>query len=833
MKEKELRLALVCFGGVSLAIYIHGVSKEILKLARASKAIHVSADPNDITRNKYIYPNNNVTDIPDTELVYFDILKSFAPELDLRVIIDTIAGASAGGMNSVFLGRAIAHDLNFDHLRYHWLIEADVDNLKGEKKKASKLDKLITIPLINILSGKFLGKGNLSSKVKEKLPALLNIWDLKPPFDGEHLLKLVYNGLKAMGKVNYHSLLPRGHKLELFVTLTDFYGYKRPILLNDPPVITELEHRHTLKFSYFKKATADQDAIIESDFDDHDLPSLSFAARATSCFPGAFPPAQLRETERFFKKLGLAWDNKDDFIKNNFKEYARAGVNPELTSFIDGSILNNKPFDKAISAIHDRPAFREVSRRIIYIDPNPEKLRAKATGAPPAMLNTLKGAMSDIPMNEPMHDDLQEIYNHNQKVITIKSVVESVKPSIQKLVYDVSPKKFKKTTTAKQLAEWRNLASARAVTEAGYSYEAYARLKIRSTVADITERLGDICDLAPGSKERRRIFSMFQCWILKDNLGESLLFGEHGSVRKTGLFQWTTSFIKRPKGLETLPTWVNFIINFDVNYQRRRLQFLIQDLNSQYTEYPDHVRELDDFKMSLYQILEDLKVLGSLERLDEKQITVIRNTILKITDFPFTDDMTCSRNLAYLEEHDQDVDNILQTVCQAINLDNIRKKTDKLVVSQLNNAWNDDFKNNLITSYLGFAFWDVITFSIMGSKSIGEFDEILVNRISPNDDLVLKSDPLEMPLKGTAMRSFGAFFSREDRENDYFWGRLNGAERLIDLLYRQAKAEGVADKFNLIELKKRAFKTILEAEKEHLNTIPELFATIEARIAAL
>ncbi|MDA9553296.1 hypothetical protein N9R64_02190 [Emcibacteraceae bacterium] len=40
MREKELRLALVCFGGVSLAIYIHGVSKEILKLARASKAFN-------------------------------------------------------------------------------------------------------------------------------------------------------------------------------------------------------------------------------------------------------------------------------------------------------------------------------------------------------------------------------------------------------------------------------------------------------------------------------------------------------------------------------------------------------------------------------------------------------------------------------------------------------------------------------------------------------------------------------------------------------------------------------------------------------------------------
>ena len=38
MREKELRIALVCFGGVSLAVYMHGISKEILKLVRASSA---------------------------------------------------------------------------------------------------------------------------------------------------------------------------------------------------------------------------------------------------------------------------------------------------------------------------------------------------------------------------------------------------------------------------------------------------------------------------------------------------------------------------------------------------------------------------------------------------------------------------------------------------------------------------------------------------------------------------------------------------------------------------------------------------------------------------
>ena len=31
----ELRLALVCFGGVSLAIYMHGITKEVHSLLRA------------------------------------------------------------------------------------------------------------------------------------------------------------------------------------------------------------------------------------------------------------------------------------------------------------------------------------------------------------------------------------------------------------------------------------------------------------------------------------------------------------------------------------------------------------------------------------------------------------------------------------------------------------------------------------------------------------------------------------------------------------------------------------------------------------------------------
>jgi hypothetical protein len=38
MREKELRLALICYGGVSLAVYMHGITREIWHLVRASRA---------------------------------------------------------------------------------------------------------------------------------------------------------------------------------------------------------------------------------------------------------------------------------------------------------------------------------------------------------------------------------------------------------------------------------------------------------------------------------------------------------------------------------------------------------------------------------------------------------------------------------------------------------------------------------------------------------------------------------------------------------------------------------------------------------------------------
>ena len=92
MRQKELRIALVCYGGVSLAVYMHGVIKELWKLARASRAHHGGAVAEG-----------------GTEAVYLRLLARIERQsgLRLRVMTDIIAGASAGGINGIYLAQAI------------------------------------------------------------------------------------------------------------------------------------------------------------------------------------------------------------------------------------------------------------------------------------------------------------------------------------------------------------------------------------------------------------------------------------------------------------------------------------------------------------------------------------------------------------------------------------------------------------------------------------------------------------------------------------------------------------------------------------------------------
>ncbi|WP_147373986.1 hypothetical protein [Massilia cavernae] len=77
------------------------------------------------------------------------------------------------------------------------------------------------------------------------------------------------------------------------MTVTDFFGTERTIYIHDPPIVWERDHRHILRFAFEHV----KGGAVRSDFDLYNVPSLAFAARATSAFPGAFPPVQIQEMD--------------------------------------------------------------------------------------------------------------------------------------------------------------------------------------------------------------------------------------------------------------------------------------------------------------------------------------------------------------------------------------------------------------------------------------------------------------------------------------------------------------------------------------------------------
>lgn len=284
MKEKELRLALVLFGGVSLAVYQHGINRELLNLARASRAYHRVEGPAAKQAPGHAYPAGAGADAWTAE-VYFDLLKRLGRTVDLRVLVDVISGASAGAINGIALARALAHDLSLAPVTRLWLERADMQRLIAPEARAGRWDKWYFRPLLRPLLAWARREGMLEAQpdpetLERALAFVRSRW-FSPPLDGALLSAELLDGLLAMetGSVAAGSLLPSGTCLSLAVTVTDFRGIERALFTHDPPLLREREHRHLLRFACEHRRTGE----LDSDFGLDNAPSLAFAARASAC----------------------------------------------------------------------------------------------------------------------------------------------------------------------------------------------------------------------------------------------------------------------------------------------------------------------------------------------------------------------------------------------------------------------------------------------------------------------------------------------------------------------------------------------------------------------
>jgi patatin-related protein len=676
LREKELRIALVCFGGVSLAVYMHGISKEILKLVRASSALHAIGDRALRTSASFFDRIDRNDPEYDTEQVYFDLLREIGRSVELRAVVDIIAGASAGGINGTMLARALSHDLPMDALRALWLENADVSVLLAPDARAGTWSKWFLTPFIWAAAKTGWFRSIQDLEVRQKLSLFVRSRWFKPPLDGLVMAGLLYDAVASMGEPQHPkaSLLPSGHSLDLFVTLTDYHGHNQLVHIHDPPLIHEQEHHHNLHFSYRRHPSGD----VDSDFDLGNAAGLAFAARATSSFPGAFPPARIVEMDEVVASRQDTWPQRAAFVARCFPAHLRAGMDPTTASFIDGSVLNNRPFQVAISAIHGRPAYRQVDRRLVYIDPHPAPEISPRHHQMPGFFATIRGALSDIPSSQPVVDELGWVINFNEQVRQLASIIESARPQVSELVAAVITNTFDQSTSAQELRTWREQVNSHVARDAGFAYEAYVRLKLASVHAFVSQLIVKLRGVSAQSPLSRVVAEIVDVW----------------ADRKRIVYSRTESNVleaEAPTGAQ-VPGWVNFLLTFDVQYRERRLHFLIEGQNRLY-----QLLDQDRFAGLDPGVVDRLKrdFYGRLEALRRRQAAVFFSPNLRdlVADiFPAAPSAGEVKHLQsyariFVERHFEKIDRLVDQLAAEIDLNASTRDIDELLAGLDPGEW--------------------------------------------------------------------------------------------------------------------------------------------------
>ncbi len=164
------------------------------------------------------------------------------------------------------------------------------------------------------------------------------------------------------------------------------------------------------------------------------------------------------------------------------------------------------------------------------------------------------------------------------------------------------------------------------------------------------------------------------------------------------------------------------------------------------------------------------------------------------------------------------------------------RQTDLLVDAMLAAALADMpvlLRRRMLFAYLGFPFYDTVTLPLLRGEGMTEFDPVNVDRISPEDAPSIRAGGATACLRGVEFYNFGAFFSQAYRENDYLWGRLHGAERMVDLVASTLPDNKTLSAEELSAFKREAFLAILDEEEGRLMADPALVPGIRAEVLGI
>ncbi len=852
----EVRLGVVMYGGVSLAIYINGVTNELYELACSTpRQGHNAPAGGTATRAVYaalaklvanpdaapgyaaaLFRANAMPSGPgkDNALAAADaVLNESGGEDPTRFVIDVVSGTSAGGINGMFLARALANGEPFKPLKDLWITEGDIRKLINDKQSYKDI--------------------STSRKSAAEPRSLLNS-------DRMYIKLLEAMDQMTLGK--QQTISPCVEQMDLFVTTTDIRGSTVPIRLFDQ-VVDEYRYRHVFHFRY-------DDEGPQNDLAPAYSPFLAFAARCTSSFPFAFEPMTLRAAQKLWKR--------DAKAENWQRHFHKLTPDPDDTHYLnrafgDGGYLDNKPFGHAIEALSSRQGQLPMERKLIYIEPAPEKFsqsNANNSQKTPNAIENALAAVLDLPRYETIREDVEAAVKRNRLIERFERIVLQADKDFNAASDDhfdeVKPR------PDGSLPKWSELTLNELCKYYGRAYLPYRRLRVFAATDVLADRLAVMWGVDRDSDDFYAFRALVRTW------------------REAG-------FEENPAPLQAVQPVSKFLTLYDLEYRIRRTELLMRKVDQlmrltrklRRTAKKASRSELDDtliarlnhFKLNLLQpdnkeslsalIAALLAIKSSLEQThralrrilkDDKLATVsltpndqaqLKKLLSALLQRPEQDpsldlqdggapitipllqqselylpasptrtlqEMVFARanyvyklssaasetrlhsrlasSIKYLRERIEEVlDNSSTGVTSewkalgAPKLIVVNEGTPRVsmdvsgpVPDELATPEGKALRKLLSTYFLKFEIYDQMTFPLYYGTNTGEPATVEVVRISPCDarSLVDETKGGYRKLAGTQLFNFGAFIEEHWRRNDIMWGRLDGAERLLSAL---------------------------------------------------
>ncbi len=556
--QTEIRFGVVMYGGVSLAVYINGVSHELFEMACATPLPGVTIGPEGASASREIYDRLSwLAGNPTLVDFYAQRLSNANPAVDpwdealaqarlnglerTRFVIDVIAGTSAGGINGVYLAKALVNGEHFGALRDLWIKEGDIGLLLNDAKSREGLPPG--------LPGKVNEPKSLlnSDRMYLKLLAALDQMQALPVTRAPDRVNAAAEPMPS----------PLVEELDLYLTTTDIRGTPVPLRLFDR-VVNERRHKQHFHSSYPSAEWPLKTIDRKHDFDAQQHAFLAFTARCTSSFPFAFEPMTLR---RVAEVLPFETVDRLRRFDGRFKSFGEQTV--ELgrhvdLPFGDGGYLDNKPFSYVAETLSHRFGDAPARRKLIYVEPDPGWLDIDKDPRrhlnPDALTNAYE-ALFTIPTYETIREDLATVLARNRRIERVEGLVHDVEAAIEEEAGPRgNPFAEVKLDDQNQLREWRTLQLKDMVKFFGRAVVPYRELRVYA----VTDRLA---------------VQVAQAWGI-DTAGDRF-----HALRAVVRHWRATQFGEAKPNGPLLQPYNEFLYSFDFDYRLRRTAFLIQRMD--------------------------------------------------------------------------------------------------------------------------------------------------------------------------------------------------------------------------------------------------------------